>query len=223
MSIIFKERPSDSPYIETVTHGFTAADGATIRPAECNWHMVFSRVNGRMHPIITGPLTSSGRVSWGEGAKILWIRFKLGVFMPHLPFKDTLDEETTLPSASGNTFWLNSASWQYPDFENVETFVNRLVREETLVHDAVISDVLQGRPTDLSPRTIRHRFQQATGLTQKHIQQHQRAKKALALLNRGVPILDTVHETGYYDQPHLTRSLKKYIGTTPAAEYAEAR
>ena len=28
-------------------------------------------------------------------------------------------------------------------------------------------------------------------------------------------ILDTVHQAGYYDQAHLTRSLTRYIGQTP--------
>ncbi len=29
-------------------------------------------------------------------------------------------------------------------------------------------------------------------------------------------ILDTVERAGYFDQPHLTRSLKRFIGQTPA-------
>ena len=32
----------------------------------------------------------------------------------------------------------------------------------------------------------------------------------------GVSILDTAYEAGYFDQPHLTRSLKQFIGRTPA-------
>ena len=36
------------------------------------------------------------------------------------------------------------------------------------------------------------------------------------LLRQGVPILDTVHEAGYFDQPHLTRALKTLVGATPA-------
>jgi methylphosphotriester-DNA--protein-cysteine methyltransferase len=44
----------------------------------------------------------------------------------------------------------------------------------------------------------------------------QRAQHAQALLQQGVSILDTVDEAGYFDQPHLTRSLKQFIGYTPA-------
>ena len=31
-----------------------------------------------------------------------------------------------------------------------------------------------------------------------------------------MPILDTVEEAGYFDQSHLTRSLKQWVGHTPA-------
>jgi AraC-like DNA-binding protein len=38
----------------------------------------------------------------------------------------------------------------------------------------------------------------------------------MMLLEQGVSILDTVEQAGYFDQPHLTRSLKRYVGYTPA-------
>jgi AraC-like DNA-binding protein len=135
--------------------------------------------------------------------------------MPHLPPRDFLDVETTLPGAASHSFWLKGSAWQFPDYDNVETFVDRLVREEVLVRDLVVKAVLQGQPSKLSSRTLRHRFLRATGLTQLHIYQAERARRAAALLEQGVPILDAVYEAGYYDQPHLTRSLKQFIGHTP--------
>jgi methylphosphotriester-DNA--protein-cysteine methyltransferase len=62
-------------------------------------------------------------------------------------------------------------------------------------------------------------------LTRAYIEQMQRAQRAAALLEQGKPILDTVFEAGYYDQPHLTRSLKQWVGRTPAqiARMAELR
>jgi AraC-like DNA-binding protein len=65
-------------------------------------------------------------------------------------------------------------------------------------------------------RTVRHRFLRATGLNASRIRQVKRAQHAQALLRQGVSILDTVDEAGYFDQPHLTRSLKQFIGYTPA-------
>ena len=218
MSIIYEERSSDSPYVETITHGRTASDGSTIRPAECHWHMVFVRdaSRGRLHPLVVGPLTTAGVASWGEGAEILWIKFKLGTFMPHLPAQDFLDVETILPGAARHSFWLKGSAWQFPDYENVETFVARLVREGMLVQDPVVNAARHGRPPEIPARTVRHRFSRVTGLSQSHIYQFDRAQRAAALLRQGVSILDAVFELGYFDQPHLTRSMRRWIGHTPA-------
>lgn len=216
MSIIFEERLSDSPYIETITRGRTVSDGSPIRPAEIHWHMVFSRHDGRVYPIVVGPLTTAGIVSYTEGAELLWIKFKLGTFMPHLPARDVLDVETMLPGAACQSFWLKGSAWQIPDYNNVETFVDRLVRDDVLVCDPLVNAVLQDQPQELSARAVRHRFLRATGLTQSHVRQVERAQQAATLLRQGVSILDTVDEVGYFDQPHLTRSLKQWVGYTPA-------
>jgi AraC-like DNA-binding protein len=216
MSLVSEARLSDSPYIESVMRGWTLSEGTTIRPAEIHWHMVFVSHPGGTLPLVVGPLTSSGTAGWGEGAEILWIKFKLGVFMPHLPAKVYIDGERALPEASSQRFWWKGSARQFPNFENVETFIERLVREDDLVRDPVVHAALQDQPLEMSPRTLRHRFLQATGQTQNHIRQYERAIKAASLLRHGVSILDTVFEAGYFDQPHLTRSLKQFVGHTPA-------
>jgi methylphosphotriester-DNA--protein-cysteine methyltransferase len=111
---------------------------------------------------------------------------------------------------------LNSSVWQFPNYENIDTFIDRLARSGVLVRDPLVSAVLQGHPHEMSPRTVRHRFLQATGLTQSHIRQVERAKRAAELLRQGASISDTVYEAGYFDQSHLSRSLKQWIGYTPA-------
>ncbi|HEX2620223.1 MAG TPA: helix-turn-helix transcriptional regulator, partial [Phototrophicaceae bacterium] len=216
MSMTYEERLSDSPYVDLVTCGRTMSDGSSVRPAEIAWHMVFVKVGGMMLPIVVGPLTTAGVASWGGDAEILWIKFKPGTFMPHMPTKNLLDKETLMPEANSKAFWLKGSAWQVPSYDNVETFVNRLVHDEILVRDPLVNAALQNHPHDMSLRTVRHRFQQATGLSQNHIQQVERAQRAAALLRQGVSILDTVFETGYFDQPHLTRSLKQWVGHTPA-------
>lgn len=216
MGFVTEERLSDSPYVEAVMHGVTVGSGTTIRPAECHWHLVLTKHNGIPEVLAVGPWTTAGIVTFGEDAEILWIKFKLGTFMPHMPTERLVDQETHLPLTAPQSFWLNNSAWQFPDYENADTFVSRLVREEVLVHDPVVSGVLQGQRQERSPRTVRHRFLRATGLTQTHILQYERAQQAAALLRQGVSILDTVYDVGYYDQPHLTRSLKRWLGYTPA-------
>lgn len=218
MSMIHEERLSDSPYVETIMRGWTMSDGSAIRPSETYWHMVLVKHSGGVQFLVVGPLTKSGIASWGGEAEILWIKFKLGTFMPHLPIRDFLDVEMPLPGAAGQAFWLKGAAWQFPDYENADTFVDWLARDGVLVRDPVVDAALQDQlqPQTMASRTVRHRFLQATGLPQSHIRQMKRAQQALALLQQGVSILDTVYAAGYFDQPHLTRSLKQFIGYTPA-------
>jgi hypothetical protein len=178
--------------------------------------MVFVKQKGSLRPIVVGPLTTAGVVSWTEGAEILWIKFKLGAFMPHLPAREVRDVETILPGAASQSFWLKGSAWQFPDYDNVETFIDRLVRAEVLVRDPIVDAALKEQQPEMPSRTVRHRFLRATGLTQSHIRQIQRAQRAAALIRQGVSILDTVYEAGYFDQPHLTRSLKQWVGHTPA-------
>jgi len=216
MSILYEERASDSPFIDTVMRGRTVDDGSTLRPAEVHWHMVFTRYQGQFFPFVVGPWRTSGVVNFTEGAEILWVRFKLGAFMPHLPTRNFLDSETALPGAAKrDSFWLHGSAWQFPDFENVENFVERLARDETLVRDPLVETALNEHAQDVSDRTLRHRFLRATGVSQNHIRQFERAQRAAALLGRGRPIIDTVYELGYFDQPHMTHALKQVTGLTP--------
>ena len=117
-SITCDMRQSDSPYIETVMHGRTVSDDSPIRPAECHWHMVFARKDGGARVVFVGPWTTAGVTYYDEGAEILWIKFGLGTFMPHLPARRFLDTETILPDAASRSFWLKGSAWQFPNHEN---------------------------------------------------------------------------------------------------------
>ena len=216
MSIVLEKRLLDSPFVETVMYGRTVRAAHHVRPAEPRWHMVITKYRGIAQSLVVGPWETSGSIAYPEGAEILWIRFKLGTFMPHLPTKTFLSTETPLPEASSRRFWLKGSAWQLPNFENADTFIDRLVRAEILLNDPLVNAALQDQLPEMSPRTLRHRFLQATGLSQKHIRQIERAKQAEGLLRQGVSIPDTVYQLGYFDQPHLTRALRQWIGHTPA-------
>jgi methylphosphotriester-DNA--protein-cysteine methyltransferase len=136
--------------------------------------------------------------------------------MPYMPASNLVDGDRVLPEAASMSFYLNGFSWQLPNFNNVETFVDRLVRHDLLVVDPVVNAVLHNQTSVLSSRTVRRRFLYATGLTPKVIQQIERAQQAASLLAQGTSILDATYRLGYADQPHLTRSLRRYYGQTPA-------
>jgi len=215
MIIIPEERFVESPYIEWVAHGYTVANGLTMRPAGYNWHLIFTRHEGVLRSLVVGALEAARPLDYIAGAETLWIQFKVGTFMPHLPATDTLNREITLSAGSGNNFWLEGKVWEIPTFENAETFVKRLVRIGAVTCDPLIEAALRDELAPTPARTLRYRFQHSTGLGQHHIRQIQRAQRAVELLRQGIPIVETAHELGYADQSHLTHSLKRFLGSTP--------
>jgi AraC-like DNA-binding protein len=178
--------------------------------------MVVMRYQGKTQITLRGPETKAMIADCPADAEFFGIQFKLGVHMPHLPTPSLVDRSANLPEASGKSFWLQGAAWEFPEYENADTFVERLMREGLLAHEPVVDAALEGHMSDLSLRSVQRRFLRATGLTYGMVRQIERARQAMALLERGVSILDTVDQAGYSDQPHLTRSLKRLIGQTPA-------
>ncbi|HZR44355.1 MAG TPA: hypothetical protein VFB12_29855 [Ktedonobacteraceae bacterium] len=91
-----------------------------------------------------------------------------------------------LSEATGKSFWLYGSTWEFPTYENADTFVNRLVRAGLLVRDPLVDEVMQDYLLDLSPRALQYRFRRATGLTHKTVQQIQHARQADRAWRSGV-------------------------------------
>ncbi len=216
MNAFFEGRESDSPYIEMVWRGHTEKDYSRTCPADSRWNLLLIKKDDKVKVTVEGPTTRAIFKHDSKGYEFLVIKFKLGTFLPYLPVTNLVNTGAMLPGGTRKSFWLNGSTWQLPDFENVETFVDRLVHEDVLVVDPVVQAILENRPQELSPRSVQRHFIHTTGLTPKSLQQIERAQQAATLLRQGGSILDAVHEAGYADQPHLTRSLKRFFGQTPA-------
>ena len=208
-------RPSDLPFVHALYHARSVGGGSFVSNATTQWEMVITKQMGKITLSLRGPETKASPAPIPEDAEFLGIIFRHGTFMPRLPGNKLVDEEIHLSETGKNSFQLFGDIWQFPNFENVDTFVNRLLRKELLSHDQLVDDVLHGKTRDLSLRSIQRRFLHVTGLTYKTIQQVERARKAVELLQSGVPLLDTTYQAGYFDQAHLTRSLKLLYGQTP--------
>ena len=218
MTFLFEDRPSDSSFVETIWRAQSERAGSFISLAASHWEMVVTRYRGETSFTVRGPETKATPLHYQwTGAEWLGIRFKLGTFLPYLPPSKLLDRrDVNLPQVTSQSFWLQGSAWECPTFENADTFVDRLVRGGLLVRDPVVQAVLEGQPQELSVRAVQYRFLEATGLTHRTVQQIERARHALTLLQQGASIADTVYQAGYFDQPHLTRALKRFAGQTPA-------
>ncbi|MFD0743619.1 AraC family transcriptional regulator [Phytohabitans flavus] len=134
--------------------------------------------------------------------------------MPHLPPARLVDSALESPHATATRFVLRGDEWLIPDFDSAEQFVGRLVREGVVVRDPLVDEVVAGGLPDVGTRSVQRRVAAATGLTQGGIRQIERARQAAILLGEGLAPLDVVDRLGYYDQPHLARSLQRFIGRT---------
>jgi AraC-like DNA-binding protein len=218
MDLMCEEKPSDSPFVERIwrRQGERSAS-SFISMAETHWVMVVTKYWGRTVLTVHGPETRATPAYAPADAEYFAIMFKPGTFMPILPARIAVDRrDVDLPEATSKSFWLNGSAWEFPNFENADTFVDRLVRKDLLVRDPVVEAILRGQPVKMSSRTMQRHFLEATGLTYATVRQIERARYAATLLKQGISIPDAVHEAGYFDQPHLTRSLKHYVGLTPA-------
>jgi hypothetical protein len=120
-----------------------------------------------------------------------------------------------LPTNRDGRFWLEGEAWEIPGYENAEVFVTRLAKRGLITFEPVVEAAIEGAPQFVSRRSVQRHFLRATGITYAQFRKIERARHAVELLRNGMAILDVVHNAGYFDQPHLTRSLTHLIGQTP--------
>lgn len=217
MFIRFDDRPSDVPFVERVWRSHSDDAGTFLSVAASHFEMVVTRHRGRTFLTLRGPETKATSADCPAGGEWVGIRFTLGTFMPRLPpgfLRDRRD--LTLPAASSRSFWLEGSAWEYPEFENAETFVVRLARKGLIVRDPGVDAAMRDEPAGLHVRSAQRHFLRATGITRRTVRQIERARYATNRLRQGAAILDVVYEAGYFDQAHLTRSLTRLVGQTPA-------
>jgi AraC-like DNA-binding protein len=218
----FEDRSSDSPFIERVWQAQSDRSGPFLSIAMGHWEMVVTRGFGGTMFTLRGPESKVTRLPCPAGGEWVGIRFRIGTVMPHLPASDLVDESINLPDAGTRSFWLHGSAWQVPNFENAESFVAKLVRRGLLTRDRVVDDAQRKQLDGLSVRSAQRHFVRTTGLTQNTIRQIERARYAAVLLQNGTSTAHVVDDAGYYDQPHLCRALRRFIGQTPAQIAAHA-
>ena len=229
MFLAFEHRPSDSPLIARVWRCHSTHPGTLLSVAATHCELVLTRHRGHLRVTLRGPETKPSQIDVPADAEWIGIRLATGVYLPQHPAAQLRDrQDLDLPLATRRTFWLDGSAWDVPTFDDAESLVAGLSRAGLVARDPAVADALAGDPAAPSgddealtarPRTVRtvqRHFLLATGMTHRTWRQIQRARQAAVLLRSGASIAEAVHGAGYYDQAHLTRSLRRRIGTTPA-------
>jgi len=209
-------RPSRSLFLEETWRARSAPEQAFISVAASHWEMVVTRRLGSARLTVRGPETRATAVPIPVDAEFFGMQFSLGTFMPSLPPRQLVDRSLTLPQVTATSFRFHDSVWELPGPDNADDFVEQLARSGLLVHDPVASAALRGDVSGLSTRSVERRVSRATGLTRGVIRRIHRAERAVELLAGGMSAADVARQAGYADQPHLTRSLKRFVGQTPS-------
>jgi methylphosphotriester-DNA--protein-cysteine methyltransferase len=112
-------------------------------------------------------------------------------------------------------FELAGHIFRIPTYENAEEVVNDMVSQGVLRNDTVVQSMLQGTPKASSQRSLQRHFKTTTGLSRKKLADIRRAQDAVRRLKEGDTPADAAANAGYYDQPHLTKSLKRLMDSSP--------
>jgi hypothetical protein len=156
------------------------------------------------------PTETWGLVFWKQDRH----QFAVGTSLRAVSPSALVDSRMTLPDVNRRRFRLDGGRWETPGADDAEALVGRLIRHGAVVRDPMVTGVLRGDPPAVTCRALERRFRAATGLTQGAVRQIQRARTAAVLLSSGEAVSDVAGTLGFYDEPHLSRALRRYVGRT---------
>jgi hypothetical protein len=210
----FETRASDSPWVDAVWACTSERVTEMTSVAGVCWGLVFFAREGKAYAAVTGPETMAGTAPVPQDATFVGIEFAVGTSLRAIPTPALVDGGAELPDTTRRTFRLDGGRWETPGIDDAEALVDRLVRAGAVVRDPLVTEVRRGHRPAASARTVERRFRAATGLTQGAVRQIERARRAAALLAAGVQVADVVAKFDYFDEPHLARAMRRYVGRT---------
>lgn len=217
MFLEFDDRGSDSPYVERIWRSRSRHGGSFLSMAEGNIELVVTRLPGLLAVTLRGPVSRGSLVECPPNGEWFVIRFRLGTYLPRIPTAVLIDhQDIQLVVLPNGRFRFSDMTWEIPTYDNAEIFVTRLARAGVIARNHATDTAVEGDVDWMSRRSVQRHFHRVTGMTFSSYQQIQRARYAASLLASGNSVLSTALDAGYFDQAHLTRSVKQLIGMTPA-------
>jgi hypothetical protein len=217
VGLVFDAVAGDVPLVTRVwTATCDAATGFTSA-AKGSSMIAFARTGEGTTVHLRGPETRATAMSCPEGCEFFGVELRLGASVPLFPPAGLVDlNDVVLPNPSGDRLVLDNRDWEMPTAQNVDVFVERLVRAGLLCGDPLVDDIRHGeRPRAMSERTAQLRFRRAVGISRRKLVSIDRARDAARLLAVGGSMADAITAGGYYDQPQLARAMRWATGHTP--------
>lgn len=212
---VIEESMTDSAIVPKVWSTRSGAHDEFSAVADPAWQMVISTQRGVRSVVLQGPNERAHATAIPPDTEFFGIVFATGTYPAGISLAGLLGRARPL-SAMGRTLQLGDLEWEIPTPGNADVFADRLVRAGLIRHDRAVADALAGESQAASARTLQRRMLRATGMTRSTLEQIARAHEAVTLLGGGAAPSVVAARLGYADQPHLTRSLRRFVGQTPA-------
>jgi AraC-like DNA-binding protein len=217
-----EQRASPADFVSQIWRSRSVQGGAFTSVATSTMELVFSKIAGRRTVHLRGPESRPTQADCPPDGEWLGVQLRPGTFLPAFARgMDLVNRDIELPT-SPSGFWLHGSTWAFPTHDNVDVFIDRLARAGLVQTDALIVDALARQSAEPPTRALQRRFLAVTGLSQTMLRQIERARIATALLRQGEAIGAVADQLGLYDQAHLNRLLRRFIGHTPARLQAQA-
>jgi hypothetical protein len=217
MGLIFTAVTGELPLVERVWSASCDAATTFTSAAKATSMIAFARSDAGSTVHVRGPETSGTSLTCAAGWEFFGVELRLGAHLPLHPPSGLADlNDALLPTLPSGRILLDHRDWEMPTAQNVDVFLDRLVRAGLLVFDPLVDDIRHGeRPRSMSERVAQIRFRRAVGIPHRKLVSIEQAQHAAQLLTTGTAIADVVTAAGYYDQPQLTRAMRWATGHTP--------
>ena len=215
MSFKRLQRKSPTPIIAKIWQAYDIDDEPYITGADGGWNIIIVKDSMHIEVLICTPSSLPSTIHAMRGKEVLGIQLEVGTFVP-LPSRTCLINTIIRYTCdSQDHFKYSGSAFEIPRYENVEQFIQKLVRQQVLHTDKVVTDTLAGVRGLISNRTIERHFKATTGMSYTYIAQIIRAQKSTEALRSQQPIVRVALDFGYADQSHMTRQIKHFLGHTP--------
>jgi hypothetical protein len=150
------------------------------------------------------------------GDRSVVVSFAAGTYLPWLKGASFTDNFVMLPMVDDTHFQLAGHTFPWPTFSNIEELIGQMTKLGVLASNSIVDGILKDAPKATSKRSVERHFKATTGLTPKKLADIRRAQQAVRILKAGESPSIAAIEAGYYDQPHMSRSLKRLMDSLPS-------
>jgi hypothetical protein len=217
VGLTFDAVAGDLPLVRRVWSARCDATTDFSSAAKASSMIAFARGDGGLTVHVRGPETRGTSLTCSQGWEFFGVELRLGAYLPLYPPSGLTDlRDALLPTLPGGRILLDNRDWEMPTEQNVDVFVDRLVRADLLFFDPLVEEIRHGeRPRGMSERIAQIRFRRAVGISHRKLVSIERARHAAQLLTAGRSIADVVTAGGYYDQSQLARAMRWATDRTP--------